>query len=593
MLTERWLAVVGSGKWGSNHSRTAFSMGALAAVVDPAAEVRRDAAEKWDVPTFATLSDLVAAKSQSELLRGLVGVVIATPPATHAGLARDAMAAGLSVLVEKPMCPSVEEAVVLAECARAARHPGPGRAACKLMVGHLLRYGAPHSVAMELIKGGHVGKVRRVKALRINFGTVRVEENVLWSLCPHDVSVALAMCSADGRAALPRRVRCTGLNIVNGNNGVEDAVELTAEFESGALLHIEANWLHPEKERRMTVYGSEGFIVVNEAVPAPIAQLDEDATRNALPVRLWKYGTSVDKKRVALTKEEIGLVPNVHYLDASHGCSRFAESPLQSELEHFRNCCFDRTAEPLTDAEEGLRVVQVLAAATESMRERDGGWVSLKQNSLTPSTVVALPTARKVEASTSPYFAHESAIIDDGAQVGVGAKIWHFSHVMSGAVIGARCSLGQNVFVAGKVRLGVNVRVQNNVSLYDGLSVGDNVFLGPSCVFTNVRRPRSEFPTSASDYCQTKIGDGVTVGANAVIVCGVTVGDYAMIGAGCVVTKDVKRHAQVVGNPGRQVAWVGRTGVPLVSDADSVSFRSETSEETFMLVAGELVAEGR
>lgn len=585
MPTDAWLAVVGCGKWGSNHARTAFSMKALAAVVDPRAEARRVAAEKWGVPVFASLRDLVAALRQARLPSTLVGVVVATPPATHAGLARDALAAGLSVLVEKPMCPSVDDAVALAECASATKQRG-----CKLVVGHLLRYGAPHSVAIELIRGGHVGTVRRVKALRLNFGTVRTEENVLWSLCPHDVSVALAMCGVDGSAAaLPRRVRCSGLNIVGGNSGVEDAVELTAEFESGAQVHIEANWLHPEKERRMTVYGTKGFIVVNEAVPAASAQPSGDEKTIPLPVQLWKYSASLDKSSVALARQEVELVANVHYVDDSCDGSRFAASPLESELEHFAKCCFDREVQPLTDAEEGLRVVRVLAAATESMRERDGGWVPLKQSGACPSSIAVTPSiAREVEGPPTPFFAHETACIDAGASVGTGAKVWHFAHVMSGAVIGDRCSLGQNVYVAGKARLGVNVRVQNNVCIFDGVSVGDNAFLGPSCVFTNVRRPRAEFPTSASDYEQTRVGNGVSVGANAVILCGVSIGDYAMIGAGAVVTKDVKKHALVVGNPGRQVAWIGRNGSPLVSDEDGVSWWSETGEDRFELVGGDL-----
>lgn len=166
---------------------------------------------------------------------------------------------------------------------------------------------------------------------------------------------------------------------------------------------------------------------------------------------------------------------------------------------------------------------------------------------------------------------HPTAALDPGAIVGKGSKIWHYSHVMEGAVIGEGCNLGQNVFVAKGVVLGNNVKVQNNVSIYEGVICEDDVFLGPSMVFTNVINPRSAV-NRKSEYLPTHVGRGVTIGANATIVCGITLGEYAFVGAGAVVTKDVPAFALIVGNPARQIGWMSQTGERLYFEADRYAF---------------------
>lgn len=163
------------------------------------------------------------------------------------------------------------------------------------------------------------------------------------------------------------------------------------------------------------------------------------------------------------------------------------------------------------------------------------------------------------------YYVHPTAIIDEGAQIGAGSKIWHFCHVMSGARIGGSCSLGQNVFVANKVVLARGVKVQNNVSLYEGVICEEEVFIGPSAVFTNVINPRSGVERK-TEYKSTYLEKGVTVGANATIVCGVRLGQYAFVGAGTVVTKDVLPFALVVGNPAKQIGWMSERGNRLEFD---------------------------
>jgi UDP-2-acetamido-3-amino-2,3-dideoxy-glucuronate N-acetyltransferase len=159
--------------------------------------------------------------------------------------------------------------------------------------------------------------------------------------------------------------------------------------------------------------------------------------------------------------------------------------------------------------------------------------------------------------SDNGYYAHPSAVIDAGCDIGAGTKIWHFCHVMKGARIGRRCNLGQNVFIDRDVPIGDNVKIQNNVSVYTGVAVGDHCFLGPSCVFTNVTTPRSAFPRTdpAVDYVATELKTGASVGANATIRCGVTLGEWCVIGSGAVVTKDVLPHAVLAGVPARQLGW--------------------------------------
>ncbi len=163
------------------------------------------------------------------------------------------------------------------------------------------------------------------------------------------------------------------------------------------------------------------------------------------------------------------------------------------------------------------------------------------------------------------FFVHESSYVDDGATVGSGTKVWHFSHVMSGAKIGEHCVLGQNVNVGGKAVIGNGVKIQNNVSVYDQVIIEDDVFLGPSCVLTNVVNPRS-FVERKHEYKQTVIGTGATIGANATIVCGVRLGKYCFVGAGSVVTRDVPDYAMVYGNPAKRRGWVSKAGVKLGED---------------------------
>lgn len=186
------------------------------------------------------------------------------------------------------------------------------------------------------------------------------------------------------------------------------------------------------------------------------------------------------------------------------------------------------------------------------------------------------------------YFVHPTAVVDRGAVVGSGTRIWHFCHVMAGAELGPDCNLGQNVMIAPGVKLGRNVKIQNNVSVYSGVTCEDDVFLGPSCVFTNVRNPRSAV-SRRGQYAPTVVRRGATVGANATVVCGVEIGPWAFVGAGAVVTKPVPAYALVVGAPARRIGWMSRCGQRLEFDAEGVAYCSESGEK-YLLENGKVHA---
>ena len=179
---------------------------------------------------------------------------------------------------------------------------------------------------------------------------------------------------------------------------------------------------------------------------------------------------------------------------------------------------------------------------------------------------------------TEKYFAHDSAIIDEPCKIGKGTKIWHFSHIMSNCSLGENCNIGQNVVISPDVHLGKNVKVQNNVSIYTGVNCEDDVFLGPSMVFTNVINPRSAV-NRKNEYMRTTVREGASIGANATIVCGNDIGKFAFIGAGAVVVKEIKPYALVVGNPSKQIGWISEFGHRLTFDEKGIALCPESNEK--------------
>jgi UDP-2-acetamido-3-amino-2,3-dideoxy-glucuronate N-acetyltransferase len=433
----------------------------------------------------------------------IAGVVIATPAATHYSLVKEALLAGKDVFVEKPMALHRAEGAELVALA--------GKHQRVLMVGHVLQYHPAVRKLKELVDKGELGKIQYIYSNRLNIGKIRTEENALWSFAPHDVSVILGLLGES-----PTSVAAHGGNYLH--QSLADVTMTTLTFASGVRGHIFVSWLHPVKEQKLVVVGDKKMVVFNDA-----ASTD----------KLLAYAHQV---------EWIDRKPVAKKADAQP-ISIAAEEPLKLECQQFLDCIATRKT-PLTDGCEGLAVLSVLEACQKSL---DLG-----------GTTVALAKA----APVNNYFVHESSYVDDPAEIGEGTKIWHFSHVLKGSKIGKNCNIGQNVVIGPNVTIGDKVKIQNNVSVYQGVTLEDEVFCGPSMVFTNVINPRSGI-IRMHELKDTLVKRGASIGANATIVCGHTVGAYSFIGAGAVVTKDVPDYALMVGTPARVAGWMCKCGIRL------------------------------
>lgn len=506
------VAVVGTGHWGKNLVRNYAQLGALKAVCDTNESALAELREKN--PRTEVFTDLKSLLRRDDIK----GVCIATPAETHYSLACDALLAGKNVYLEKPFVLNESEAVDLIAIAKKKN--------LILMVGHLLQYHPVFVRLKELAADGELGRINYIYSHRLNLGKIRREENSLWSFAPHDISMILALAGEE-----PEGVMATGGNYLH--NKIADVTTTHLEFPSGLKAHIFVSWLHPFKDQKLVVVGERKMAVFDDTQPWSDKLLlypHKINWQNHVPVP-----TRGDPERIEIPQEE----------------------PLSEECRHFL-VCIAEGVQPTTDGNEGLRVLKVLNASQCSLDRQGCKIIFGKVCSLEDRTVpVALNDPVNTEITN--YFAHSSAIIDDGARIGKETRIWHFSHVLAGARIGNRCSFGQNVSVAGGTVIGNNVKVQNNVSIYEGTIIEDDVFLGPSCVLTNVSNPRSQVVRRAL-YEKTHIRRGATIGANATVVCGITIGRYAFIAAGAVVVKDVPDYALMAGVPARQKGWMSRHG---------------------------------
>ncbi len=454
-------------------------------------------------------------ESLEEILKDpqVQGVAIASPASTHGSIARSALMAGKHVLVEKPLCLSVSEGGQLVALASAKHRV--------LMVGHLLWYHPAVLKLRDLINDGRLGRIQYIYSNRLHLGRFRQEENILWSFAPHDISVILGLVGE-----LPDGVSAHGGSYLH--NQIADVTLSVLSFPSGVKAHVFVSWLHPYKEQKLVVVGDRAMAVFDDVE---------------------------EKDKLVLYPHSVGWrnhVPVANRAEAQPVEVEWAE-PLRAECLHFLECIRAGT-QPRTDGEEGLRVLGVLQQCQESLGVAP------------PTAAVALPPVAR------SYFAHETAVIDEGAEVGGGTTIWHFSHVLKNSRIGKNCRIGQNVVIGPNVTVGNGVKIQNNVSVYDGVTLEDHVFCGPSMVFTNVFNPRSEI-SRMEELRPTLVRRGATLGANCTVLCGVTIGEYAFVGAGAVVTSDVPDYALVYGNPGRIQGWMCRCGVKLKFDRN----RSETT----------------
>ena len=435
--------------------------------------------------------------------KNLGAIVLATPAETHAELVRKALESGKDVFVEKPLSldmASAEHLVNLAEQKKKI-----------LMVGHLLWYHPAILKLKQMIQQGELGRLQYIYSNRLNLGRFRQEENILWSFAPHDISVILGLVGDKEDSIVAQ-----GGNYLHPQ--LADVTVSCISFRNGVRAHVFVSWLHPFKEQKLVVVGDKKMAVFDD--------LQTDQKLVVYPHTItWQDQIPIASRAQA----EVIPLEKVE--------------PLRAECQHFLECLESRRP-PRTDGYEGLRVLAVLDACQKALE------------SSAPSKRVVWRKEKK------PYFAHESASVDENVVIGEGTSIWHVSHVLKESSLGKNCRIGQNVVIGPRVQIGDNVKIQNNVSVYEGVTLESDVFCGPSMVFTNVVNPRSEVPRM-EELKRTLVKRGATLGANCTILCGVTLGRYAFVGAGAVVTHDVPDFTLVVGNPARPVGWMCQCGVKL------------------------------
>lgn len=493
------VAIIGAGYWGKNLVRDFYSLGAVRAVVDEneavLAQIVADHPGVEPAPNF----EAVLGDSQ------VSGVVLATPAATHFQLARQALAAGKHVFVEKPLALSQTQGRELVALAASQN--------LVLMVDHILQNHPAYVALKELVESGQLGRLRYLHSRRRSFGKIRIEEDALWSLAPHDISMILGLV---GR--LPEKVLATGGSWLTPR--VADVVEGSLDFGQGVMAQISVSWLNPVKEQRLMVVGDRKMAIFDDTLP-------------------WPEKLKIYDHQVAWPQQK-----PVAQAAQAENISLAESSPLVAQCRDFL-AAMAGEKKPASDGHEGLRVLTVLENLSLSLKN-EGQAVELATTS----------------ASSPPYFLHPTALVDEGATIGQGCKIWHFSHILSGSDLGDNCNVGQNVVVGPKVKVGRGVKIQNNVSVYEGVTLEDDVFCGPSMVFTNVYNPRANI-VRKDQYRPTLVRRGASIGANATVVCGHTLGQWCFIGAGAVVTRDVPDYALMVGSPARRVGWVCRCGEKL------------------------------
>ncbi|MGA1876210.1 MAG: Gfo/Idh/MocA family oxidoreductase [bacterium] len=506
MSHQPYMAVIGAGYWGKNLVRNFYELGVLKIICDQQSKIQ--------VSSQGTYPEVEFTANSQEVFDdpGIYGVVIATPAETHFTLARKALQAGKHVFVEKPLALLTTEGEQLIALAREKQKV--------LMVGHILQYHPAVMKLKELIDRGELGKIQYIYSNRLNMGKIRSEENILWSFAPHDISVILMLLNE-----FPETIQATGGEYLQKD--IADVTLTSMSFPSGVQSHIFVSWLHPFKEQKLVVIGDRQMAVF------------DDVSQE----KLFLYPHTIEwKGRIPVAnKAEVKIVP----FDQ--------QEPLRAECQQFLQSIHEGIT-PKTDGQEGLRVLKVLQACQESLNSF-GKSISLTQ-SIFHST-----------QDKEGFFAHSTVEIDPGCRIGKGTKIWHFSHILQGSTIGKNCRIGQNVVIGPRCRIGNGCKIQNNVSVYEGVTLEDEVFCGPSMVFTNVFNPRAAIPRM-NELRPTLVKKGATIGANATIICGYTIGSYAFVGAGAVVTRDLPDHALAVGNPARIVGWVCSCGIKIQFEED-------------------------
>jgi UDP-2-acetamido-3-amino-2,3-dideoxy-glucuronate N-acetyltransferase len=493
----KFIALIGAGYWGKNLLKDLNNIGVLKAICELNGEIINNYKQSYPNIHFT--------KNWNEILndKSITAVVIALPAEYHYKFSKEALENDKDVFVEKPLSLNLEEAEHLVNIADERNKI--------LMVGHVLRYHPCVQKIEQLVKNGSIGTLYYINCSRKNLGKIRQHENVLWSFAPHDISLVLSLVNR----ATPVKINCNGQ--IHLNHKIHDVTDTYLEFPGNCFAQISVNWLHPFKEQRTTIVGSEGMLVFDDTKPK--------------------------NEKLSICKKYLSRKPGYHpFVSPSEfktvDCNWMDDKlPLQLECEHFVHCCQTRET-PVTDGKEGLAVLKILDSCRKDLHK-------------TKKT-------KNETALETKYFSHETAIIGKKAIIKDGSKIWHWTHILGGE-IGENCSIGQNCFMAPGSKLGNNCKVQNNISIYSGITCEDNVFLGPSMVFCNDETPRAAYSKNGV-YMKTLVKEGASIGANSTILPGITIGKCAFIGAGSVVTKNVPDYAVIIGNPAKQISVIDEKG---------------------------------
>jgi len=494
------VCVVGAGNWGKNHIKTLSKLGFLGGIIEKDKALLKELKKTYN---YIYLSDNV----EEAVKENFAGFTVATPAETHYEIAEFLINQKKHVLVEKPLALNTNDAKKLQLLAKKNK--------INLMVGHVLLFHPAIRKIKELIQKDKIGKLEYLYSNRLNLGTVRKEENILWSFAPHDISIFQDLIETK-----PIEIISRGGAFLQPE--IDDTTLTILKYPKNIVAHIFVSWLHPFKEHRLVVIGSRGMLSF------------EDSSKDK---QILFYEKGIDWIKGEPIKRD-GPTEAIPYNPAM---------PLTNELKYFVQHLNGKPVE-ISNGQNAVDILEILEQATISLKRGSESFID----------------PGKKETEEKEFYTHETALVDDNVILGKGTKVWHFSHVQSDSEIGKNCTLGQNVNVGNNVKIGNYCKIQNNVSIYEGVEIEDYVFCGPSMVFTNILEPRCEFPQRGTEfYLRTKVKYGASIGANSTIVCGNTVGRFAFIAAGAVVTKDVPNYALMAGVPAKRIGWMSRHGVRL------------------------------